>query len=64
LSLDLSQEEMDEIEGAAEFEIGFPLSMLAGNSKGPKGPDDVWLAKATGRFDFVEEPKPIKAHKN
>ena len=62
LGLELSDEEMDDIDSAVPFDVGFPMNFLGGPKapKGPKGPGDVWLADAAGHFDFVEEQKPIK----
>ena len=62
LSLDLSDEEMDDIDSAAPFDVGFPMNFLGGPKapKGPKGPGDVWLTDMAGHFDYVEGQKPIK----
>jgi len=51
LSVELTKEEMDEIEGAAPFDVGFPGTM-AGTSAG-----ESWLVDIAGYFDWVEEPK-------
>ena len=60
LGLELSNEEIKEIEAAGDFDAGFPLTMLTslGQSKEPPhGPGDVVLSKASGHFDFVEGNK-------
>ncbi|PVH79115.1 norsolorinic acid reductase [Cadophora sp. DSE1049] len=57
LSLELTKEEIDEIEGAAPFDVGFPGTM-AGTSAGSS-----WLVDIAGYFDWVEAPKPIPPRK-
>ena len=63
LGLELSAEEIAEIEGAYPFQAGFPQAFLAG---GPgavrsgllvKGPGDSAGLKRVGHFDWVEEKK-------
>ncbi|KAF4335961.1 alcohol dehydrogenase [Fusarium beomiforme] len=58
LTLNLSPEDIQEIDGANEFSAGFPNDFLyrGGNSIG--GPD-VWLLQMGGTFDHVQAPKPI-----
>jgi aryl-alcohol dehydrogenase-like predicted oxidoreductase len=62
----LSDEEMKEVEASYEFDPGFPHTFLSGTMfneethRGAAKPADVWLTKALGNFDWVEEPKPIK----
>ncbi|KAI9821770.1 MAG: hypothetical protein M1827_002351 [Pycnora praestabilis] len=63
LGLELSKADIDEIEDAAPFDIGFPQNFLSGNKKGPSGPADIWLSRMSGNYDFVEEKKPIPPHK-
>ena len=60
LSLELSDEDMAEIDGAAPFDVGFPLNFLSRKPGGAKGPGDAWLMAAAGNFDYVEASKPIK----
>lgn len=57
LGLELSEEDIARIEGAAEFDVGFPLNFLSRKSGGAVGPGDVWLAASGGTFDYVEGPK-------
>ncbi|KAF2217321.1 hypothetical protein CERZMDRAFT_81249 [Cercospora zeae-maydis SCOH1-5] len=61
LSLKLSQEDMDEIESAYPFSIGFPMSMLFG-SDAPKSTTggDVVLTKLSTHIDVVPRPTPIE----
>jgi len=68
LKVDLSEEDVAKIDGAYDFDHGFPHTFLSGShfgeseSKIPKGPGDNWLNKFMGTIDWVDEnPKPIKA---
>lgn len=54
LGLELSEEDISRIEGAVEFDIGFPLNFLSRKPGGAKGPSDVWLTANAGTFDYVE----------
>ena len=54
LSLELSKAELDEIEGAAEFDQGFPLNFI-GMGKRVMGPQDVIFSAIGGMFDYVED---------
>lgn len=55
LSLPLSPEEMSEIEGAVEFDPGFPLNFISPMTpSGAKGPKDVIFTNMSGTFDYVE----------
>ncbi|KAI9768525.1 MAG: hypothetical protein M1839_004014 [Geoglossum umbratile] len=59
LSLELSPGDIDEIESAVPFDLGFPHAFLAGGQKAIKGPDGVALLKLSGTLDVVQERKPI-----
>ena len=59
LGLELSDEDMSDIDNAAPFDVGFPMNFLGG-PKGAKGPGDVWLTNMAGHFDYVESGKPIR----
>jgi hypothetical protein len=58
--------EIEEIDTGYEFDYGFPHSFLSGtlfdfsHPRGAEGPEDVWLTKPCGPFDWVKRPKPIK----
>lgn len=62
LALQLTDEEIDEIEDAVPFDMGFPSNFATGGKK-PKnkeiGPGDLYLNAMYGRFDWVEDSKPI-----
>ena len=69
LSIELSDEEIDEIEGAAPFEHGFPLNFLFEYGGGPKfntrmGPGDMFFVKSAGHLDTVPKTKAPKPHKD
>jgi len=54
LSIKLTKEDMDEIEGAAEFDLGFPTNML-----GNGNPRNNFLLQMAGHFDYVEATKSL-----
>lgn len=56
LSLRLTDEEIEEIEGAYPFDIGFPQTMLGG-PKGVKSPGDVVLMATAGKQEHVQASK-------
>ncbi|KAI9796842.1 MAG: hypothetical protein M1835_002946 [Candelina submexicana] len=57
LGLELSQEDMDEIDGATPFDIGFPNTFLSRRPDGPQGPADIWFSGVAGKNDYVEGSK-------
>lgn len=65
LSVHLTDEDVEAVESAYEFDHGFPHTFLSGtlfNGSKPKTatkPGDVWLTKSLGTFDWVEPSKPI-----
>jgi hypothetical protein len=62
LSVELNEEDMDDIEKAYDFDAGFPNTWLNPAGKVPHGPEDVRFLKDLGYFDYVQRPKAIKAH--
>ncbi|OGM47431.1 sterigmatocystin biosynthesis dehydrogenase stcV [Aspergillus bombycis] len=62
----LTDEEVNAIENAYEFDPGFPHTFLSGSMfargtpKGGYAPDDVWWTKMLGTFDWVEGAKAIR----
>ncbi|KAF6814139.1 norsolorinic acid reductase [Colletotrichum musicola] len=58
LALNLSEEDIKEIEGAVPFDMGFPHNFLWGE-KVPTHPGEVWLLNMGGTYDYVPEPKAI-----
>ncbi|KAL0944319.1 norsolorinic acid reductase [Colletotrichum truncatum] len=58
LALNLSDEDIQEIEAAVPFDMGFPHNFLWGE-KIPSNPGEVWLLNMGGTYDYVPEPKAI-----
>jgi aryl-alcohol dehydrogenase-like predicted oxidoreductase len=58
LSLELSDDDIKEIEDANAFDIGFPMNFLGGPN-GVKTPSDVWLTNMAGIVDHVKAPEAI-----
>jgi len=58
LSLELSDEDIEEIEGAIPFDIGFPMNFL-----GNGDPSKSYLMAAAGYQHYVKEPKAIPPFK-
>lgn len=56
LGLELTPEEIDEIEAAVDFDIGFPQNFLSGKPSGIKSPADLWLTATGGKIDYVAGP--------
>jgi aryl-alcohol dehydrogenase-like predicted oxidoreductase len=68
LKVDLSKDDIAKIEESYRFDPGFPHTFLSGTLFGdesdkpelPEGPEDVWLTKLMGTFDWVQDKTPIK----
>ena len=69
LSIELSDEEIDFIENAGTFEVGFPLNFLF-EYKGEQKyntrmtTNDIVFGKAAGHLDMVQKARPPKPHKD
>jgi hypothetical protein len=63
LGLELSLEDIAEIETGYEFDLGFPQSFINVEGNPPKGPQDASSLKHLGYFDYVQGSQPIKPHK-
>ena len=57
LGLELSEEDMKEIDNAAPFDPGFPYNTFG------RSPEENWLLKAMGTYDYVKDQQPIKPQK-
>jgi hypothetical protein len=58
LSIDLSDEEIQEIEGAVPFEFGYPHSLISGDRyKTISGGDPCYFIRACCYFEGVEDQK-------
>ncbi|MCJ1313032.1 hypothetical protein MMC25_006708 [Agyrium rufum] len=72
LAVDLTEEDIIKIDEISRFDPGFPHTFLSGTAyrdegslqAGPKGPEDVWLTKFMGTFDWVKGPQPIRRSGN
>ncbi|KAJ4327769.1 hypothetical protein N0V84_001731 [Fusarium piperis] len=62
LTLELTEDDIVEIDSAVEFDPGFPHNFLHRPGQGI-GNQDVWLLKMGGTFDNVPLPKPISPAK-
>lgn len=62
LELELTGEDVEEIETGYEFDVGFPYDFLGGG-KVPKGPQDVVFTQRFGNFDYVPVQGGIRPHK-
>lgn len=63
LSLELSPEDIAEIETGYAFDLGFPQSFINMGGKPPTGPQDATALKHLGYFDYVQGPLTIKPYK-
>ncbi|KAM0282667.1 hypothetical protein ACHAQH_002864 [Verticillium albo-atrum] len=62
LALDLTDDDIREIDGAVPFDMGFPHNFLWGE-KAPSNPGEVWLLNMGGHYDYVPEPRAIEPKK-
>lgn len=63
LGLRLDEEELDKIDNAYGFEIGFPHGFLSPQNKAVLGAEDGWFINNISYMDYVEGPKPIPPHR-
>ena len=68
LGVELSDDEIDEIENSAPFDVGFPLSFLfeygGGKYNSRMSTSDISFRKVAGHLDIVQKSKPPKPHKD
>lgn len=66
LGLELSDADIDDIEEAIPFNIGFPHNLAAwgkiADRNGAIGGGDIWLVKMVGHFDFVSGDRSRMAY--
>ncbi|CZR52600.1 related to norsolorinic acid reductase [Phialocephala subalpina] len=63
LAINLSEEEIKEIEAAVPFDFGYPHSFLSGDPyKNISSEDPTCFIRTYGYFDGVQEPKAIHSH--
>lgn len=63
LTLELSMDDVAEIEKGYDFDIGFPHNMVNFTGKVAMGPEDVVPGLSLGQFDYVAPQSAIKPHK-
>ncbi|KAK3323638.1 norsolorinic acid reductase [Cercophora scortea] len=63
LKLELDEKDIEEIDGAVPFDLGFPNSFLYG-PKMPAHPGQVWLLSMGATYDYVPIAKPIAPAKD
>jgi hypothetical protein len=61
--VELSPEDIDEIEREYDFDVGFPHNFMTGRNTGPRGPGEIVFYKGLGRLDVVEAMKAIKPYR-
>lgn len=59
LGLKLSEKDIEEIEGAYEFDLGFPTTFLFSGDKKEAHPGNVVFLNAAARFDYPDLVRPI-----
>ncbi|KAK2594246.1 hypothetical protein QQS21_008025 [Conoideocrella luteorostrata] len=64
LTIGLTDEEIQEIESAVSFDLGFPHNFLWGTQLPKNALQDIWLLSTAGNFDHVDDVKPIKPKAN
>lgn len=66
LGLQLSDEDIDEIEEASDFQVGFPMSFLfqfgGGKWSTRNTSSDIGLLKYAGKLDSVPHQEPVRPH--
>lgn len=63
LTLELTAADMEEIETAVPFDIGFPNNFYYGEKMAPH-PQNVWILGMGGTYDYVPLPKTIAPTKS
>ncbi|OLN96924.1 Norsolorinic acid reductase B [Colletotrichum chlorophyti] len=69
LEVELTEDEVAKVESAYEFDPGFPHTFLSGtlfNKDKPRaaeGPEDVWLTRGSGTYDWVKPSQAIRPPK-
>ncbi|KAL8662295.1 MAG: hypothetical protein Q9202_004823 [Teloschistes flavicans] len=66
LNIDLTDEEIDEIDSTLPFDVGFPMTMffeMGGEKYNTRMTSkDITLVQTTGHLDMVQKPRAPKAH--
>ncbi|PNP51599.1 hypothetical protein THARTR1_07855 [Trichoderma harzianum] len=59
LTLQLTEEDIEEIESAYPFDFGFPHNMMWGGKAPGPSQQKIWLLESAAHFEYVSEPKAI-----
>lgn len=62
LGLQLTTQDVEEIDKAYDFDLGFPHNFISMAGFAPEGPQHVEILKHLGHFDYVAGPTAIKPH--
>lgn len=62
LKIELTSEDLDQIDSAIPFDPGFPNSFLVEKYNLNVTSSDLWSAKLAGHLDSVEHQRAIKPH--
>lgn len=60
LGLELSEEDIKEIESAYEFDYGFPMTFIFRGENMEAHPSNVTFKNSLAKFDYVDSVRPIK----
>jgi aryl-alcohol dehydrogenase-like predicted oxidoreductase len=63
LGLQLSEKDIEEIEGAYEFDLGFPMTFLFRGEKKEAHPGNSVFMNAAAKFDYPDLVRPIVSKK-
>ncbi|KAF7860479.1 hypothetical protein EAF04_008604 [Stromatinia cepivora] len=63
LSVELSDDDVKQIDEANAFDIGFPQNFLTGGPNKVQSPSDVWLSAMAGTTDYIQASKPLSPYK-
>ncbi|KAI0914511.1 aryl-alcohol dehydrogenase [Ustulina deusta] len=63
LSLELSAEDIKEIESGYDFDLGFPHKFMSLTGSMIRGPQDINILALLGHFDYVAPAKAVQPHK-
>ncbi|KAI1353284.1 aryl-alcohol dehydrogenase [Xylaria sp. FL0043] len=63
LGLELSPEDIKEIESGYDFDLGFPHNFMSSTGSMIRGPQDINIISLLGYFDYVAPAKAVKPHK-
>ena len=63
LSVQLTPQDVAEIEKGYDFDLGFPHNFINKAGTAPKGSQDATILASMGYFDYIEPVHPYKPHK-